>query len=564
MILATYDTVIRGGIVIDGRRTPRVRSDVAIRDGKIVAFGNLSAADADRVLDADGLIVAPGFVDLHTHYDSQLFWDPYCSISGWHGVTSVVIGNCGYSFAPVRPDDRETAMRMLTRVEQISYDSMVATLPWTWESFPQFLDALDATPKGVNVLPYMGVNSLLTYVMGHEAAKSRHATAEENARMAGVLGEAMDRGACGWSALRCPGDAYSSVHRDHDATSFPSDVMSNETAFALAGSLAERDTGFMQLMMVSNDQAADAAHLEALARFSGRPIIWNTLVVDAADPDRHRLGMAWFDSCRERGLPLYCQATTTDVSMPFTLDIWNLWDANPAWADALMGSREERIAKLSDTETRDRLRKEEIVLYPLRLTTLVSTANPAYREYEGKPLPKIAEALGKDTVDTLLDISLSENLRTMWRADLLEPDSSLLREVVQHPWMIPGVSDGGAHTKMITSGRFPTEHIETFVREYGWVSLEEMHWKLSAFPAAVAGFTGRGTLVAGAPADIVVYDYEGLRSLPEEIAHDVPGGDWRRIRRAAGYRYILVNGEVTFHDGVPTGATPGRLLRHGI
>jgi N-acyl-D-amino-acid deacylase len=561
--MTRFDTVIKGGTVIDGRRNPRVRSDVGIKNGRIIAFGRLPTGDAEQVLDADGLIVAPGFVDLHTHYDSQLFWDPYCTISGFHGVTSVVIGNCGYSFAPVRPAEREYPMRMLTRVEQISYESMRATLPWTWETFPQFLDAIDAVPKGVNVLPYVGVNPLLTYVMGYDAAKTRHATPEENAEMARLLGEAMDAGACGWSALRCPADAYSSVHRDYDATSFPSDVMSDETAFALADAMAERNTGFMQLMMVTNDPVADITHLEELARSSGRPIIWNTLVVDGGDPDRHRMGMAWFDSCRERGLPLYCQATTTDVSMPFTLDIWNLWDANPAWAKALMGTREERITKLSDPDVREELRKDEIVLYPLHLTTLLETSNPDYRPYVGQRLPLIAEALGKDMVETLLDISLAEDLRTWWRADLLERDVSLLREVVQHPWMIPGLSDGGAHTKMITSGRFPTEHIETFVREYGWISLEEMHWKLSALPAWVAGFTNRGTLVEGAPADIVVYDYATLRSLPEEIIHDVPGGDWRRIRKAEGYRYIMVNGQVTFQNGEPTGATPGRLLRHG-
>ncbi|MGW7517854.1 N-acyl-D-amino-acid deacylase family protein [Streptomyces sp. NPDC054796] len=561
--MSRYDTLIKNGTVIDGRRTPRVRADVAIKDGRIAAIGKVPASDAERVLDADGLIVAPGFVDLHTHYDAQLFWDPYCSISGYHGVTSVVIGNCGYGFAPVRPDARDAAMRTLTRVEQISYDSMKQTLPWTWEDFPGFLDAVEDTPKGVNVLPYMGVNPLLNYVMGEEEAKTRHATADENAEIARLFDEALAAGACGWSALRCPPDSYSSVHRDHDGTSFASDLMSDETALALGRVMAERNTGFIELTMVSNDPMADIAHMEELAQVSGRPILWNTLVVDGADPDRHRMAMAWFDSCRERGLPLYCQATTTDVSMPFTLDVWNLWDANPAWQQALTGTTPERMAKLEDPAVRKALKQEEVVLFPLRLVTLIHTGLDEYKQYEGQLLPEIAERTGSDPVDVLLDISLAEGLRTQWKVDLLEPDSSLLREVIQHPWMIPGVSDGGAHSKMLTSGRFPTEHIETYVRDYQWVSLEEMHWKLSAFPAWVAGFKDRGTLVEGAPADIVVYDYENLRSLPEEIAHDLPGGDWRRVRRAEGYRYILVNGEVTFAEGQCTGATPGRLLRHG-
>ncbi|MFE0104867.1 amidohydrolase family protein [Streptomyces sp. NPDC059009] len=561
--MTRYDTLIKNGTVIDGRRTPRLRADLAIKDGKVAAIGKLHPGDAERTLDADGLIVAPGFVDLHTHYDAQLFWDPYCSISGLHGVTSVVIGNCGYGFAPVRPAMREAAMRTLTRVEQISYDSMRLSLPWTWESFPEFVDAVESTPKGVNVLPYMGVNPLLTYVMGEKEAKARHATDEENTEIARIFDEALAAGACGWSALRCPPDSYSSVHRDHDGTSFASDLMSNETALALGRVMARRNAGFMELTMVSNDPAADIAHMEELARVSGRPIIWNTLVVDGADPERHRMAMAWFDSCRERGLPLYCQATTTDVSMPFTLDVWNLWDANPAWQQALTGTVEERITALSDPRTRKALKKENVVLFPLRLVTLIRTELVEYTAYEGKLLPEIADAVGRDLVDVFLDISIAEQLRTQWRVDLLEPDSSLLREVIQHPWMIPGVSDGGAHSKMLTSGRFPTEHIETYVREYQWISLEEMHWKLSAFPAWVAGFKNRGTLVEGAPADIVVYDYENLRSLPEEISHDLPGGDWRRTRRAEGYRHILVNGEITYTDGTCTGATPGRLLRHG-
>jgi len=561
--MSTYDTLIQGGTLIDGRRNPRVRADVAIKDGRIAAIGLLNASDAERVLDAGGMMVAPGFVDLHTHYDSQLFWDPYCTISGLHGITSVVIGNCGYGFAPVRPGQREAAMQTLTRVEQISYESMRLTLPWTWESFPEFLDAVEATPKGINVLPYLGVNPLLNYVLGEEAAKSRPATQQENTRIANLFEEALAAGACGWSAIRCAPDCYSSVHRDHDGTSFPSDLMSKETALALARVMARRNEGFTQQMMVSNDPQDDMAHLEELAAVSGRPVIWNALVADAADPGRHRMAIAWFDSCRERGLPLYCQAVTCDTSTPFTLDIWNLWDANPGWQRALTGDVAERMRKFSDPAVRAGLRQENIVLYPLHLTTLTHTELPEYQKYEGMTVTRIAEELNVHPVDALLDISVAEELRTHWKAALLEPADSVTRELIQNPWLIPGLSDGGAHTKMMTTGRFPTEHIETYVRDYHWVTLEEMHWKLSAFPAWVAGFRNRGVIARGAPADIVVYDYDGLRALPDEIVHDLPGGDWRRYCRAEGYHYIIVNGEVTFTDGTCTGATPGRLLRHG-
>ncbi|MFI2235876.1 amidohydrolase family protein [Streptomyces chrestomyceticus] len=558
-----YDTLIQGGTVIDGRRNPRYRADVAVKEGRIAAIGRLNPSDAEEVLDAEGHIVAPGFVDLHTHYDAQLFWDPYCTISGYHGVTSVVIGNCGYGFAPVRAGLREQAMQALTRVEQIPYEAMKSSLPWSWETFPEFLDALDATPKGVNVLPYIGASPLLNYVMGPKAAKSRAATPQENAEMARIFEEALQAGACGWSAMRTPPDSFSSVHRDADGTSFPADLMSNDTAFALAAVMARRNTGFMQMTMVSNDQAADMAHLEELARASRRPIVWNALLVDGEHPELHRQVQAWFDSCRQRGLSLYCQGMTTDVSMLFNLEVWNLWDANPDWQQALMGNRAERAAKLRDPEVRRALRQDQPVLYPLRLVELHRTGLSDYQRFAGHKLPDIAAALGSDPVDTLLDISLAEDLQTTWKVPLFQQDDDLMREVVQDPWVLPGVSDGSAHTKMLTSGRYPTEHIEEYVRERGWIPLEDMHWKLSAYPAWVAGFKDRGTLSEGAPADVVVYDFDGLRCLPDEVVHDVPGGDWRRIRRAEGYRYILVNGRVTFHDGKCTGATPGALLRHG-
>ncbi|HKN89845.1 MAG TPA: amidohydrolase family protein, partial [Acidimicrobiia bacterium] len=198
--MATFDRVIKGGMVIDGRNFPRYRADVGIRGGRIEKIGKIPAGDADEVIDAAGLIVAPGFVDLHTHYDAQVFWDPYCTLSGWHGVTSVAIGNCGFGFAPARPEMREYLMSSLTRVEAIPKACMEASLPWTWETFPQWLDVLDRQPKGLNMLSYVPINPLLVHVMGYEAAKSRDATDEERAEMVRLLQEAIDAGACGWSA----------------------------------------------------------------------------------------------------------------------------------------------------------------------------------------------------------------------------------------------------------------------------------------------------------------------------------------------------------------------------
>jgi len=561
--LAHYETIIRGGVLVDGLRNPRRRADVGIAGGRIVGIGNLESADADEVLDAKGLIVAPGFIDLHTHYDAQLFWDPYCTISGLHGVTSVVIGNCGFGFAPVRPEQRERSMKMMTRVEQIPYEAMASSLPWTWESFPEFLDAVEATPKGVNVLPYVPSNPMLVYAMGLEATKSRAPTERETVELRRILDEAMAAGACGWSAqVTPPGPA--SGQRDFDGTPFPSDLMTNETMLALCEVLGERDEGFVQITLATIDPAADMAQLEAMAASSGRPIVFNAVTTDERIPDLHRNYQRWLDACRAKGLPVYGQGVTGENGFEFNFTEWNMWDAHEPWRDALLGSPEERYAKLADPAIRERLKADPPFLFPMETLTLLSTDTASAKQYENHSLREIAEREGKHMVDALLDLILSDRLLSRWWVPFSNTDEALLRELIVDPYIIPGVSDGGAHTKMFTGGKFPTEHIAQYVRDFGWIELEEMHWKLSALPAHVAGFRDRGTIQPGAPADIVVYDLESLKSLPDELVEDLPGGDWRRIRRAEGYRYILVNGQVTFEDGKCTGRTPGALLRHGV
>src|SRR5208282_220822 len=244
--MAEFDVLIRDGMIIDGTRMPRFRGDLGVKNGRVAKIGRLRPNDADRVIDASGHIVAPGFVDLHTHYDAQLFWDPYCAISSWHGITSIVIGNCGFGFAPVRPEERERAMLTMTRVEAIPYASMKAGLPWDWVSFPEFLDSIDRRPKGINILPYVPLAPLLTWVMGMEQAKSRKPTDAETREMCRLLNEAMDAGGCGFSAQRLHPDSGGAVQRDYDGTPMVTDVMHNDTAIALARVLGERNEGFIQ------------------------------------------------------------------------------------------------------------------------------------------------------------------------------------------------------------------------------------------------------------------------------------------------------------------------------
>lgn len=564
--MADYDLLIKDGMVIDGTRMPRRRADIAIKNGRIAAIGHIHNSNGARVIDADGLIVAPGFVDLHTHYDAQLFWDPYCSIGSWHGVTSIVIGNCGFGFAPVHPEQRERSMLTMTRVEAIPYDAMKAGMPWDWITFPEFLDSIDSKPKSINILPYMPVSPLLTWVMGLEDAKKRPPTEQEEREICRLLDEAMDAGACGWSAQRLPPDGPACVQRDFDGTPMVSDLMSDDTCYALARVLGRRNEGFIQMTLASADPRKDMLHYEKLAELSGRPVLFNVVQARDGHPEIHRGNIAWLNSCRLRGLPVYGQAVTTDTNVTFSFVDWNLFDEVQEWCEATTGTTEERLKKLGDPKRREALKNARIprvITEEFDQIIVTQVDSEALKKFENLTLREISEQTGKHPIDVMLDIACADDLRAEFYAPGPNQNMEFMKEIIDDPFLIPGVSDGGAHTKFLTAGRYPTEFLTKLVREHGMLSLEEAHWRLSALPAMCAGFRDRGTLRAGAPADVVIYDYDNLTMRPMEVAHDFPGGEWRRVQKADGYKCVLVNGEVTLKDGQPTGASSGRLLRHG-
>ncbi|MEQ8661731.1 MAG: amidohydrolase family protein [Gammaproteobacteria bacterium] len=558
--------MIRQGTVVDGTRVPRYRADIGIRDGVIAEIGHIAATRGRQVIEADGLVVAPGFVDLHTHYDAQLFWDPYCTLSGWHGITSAVIGNCGFGFAPVRPEERERAMLSMTRVEAIPYAAMKAGMPWDWVTFPEFLDSVERAPKAINLLPYVPIGPLLIWVMGLADAKAgRKPSAAEHAEMKRLFERSLDAGGCGWSAQRLMPSGPSAVQLDYDGTPMVTDVMHDETCELFARVLGERNQGFMQMTISSGDVGADRAHMEKLAQLSGRPLLWNVLQAYDHKPEIHRNGLAWLQSCRERGIRVYGQGLTTDAGFAFTFEDWNLWDDRPAWREATLGTVAERRARLADPARRPQLRAPRPLTAtgPIEDIIVTGPASPATERFRDLCIGAIAAELGQDPVDTLLDIAVADDLRTEFFSAPPNVSIDHLREIVADPYVLFGVSDGGAHTRFLTAGRYPTETICKIVREHGMLSLEEAHWRLAALPAMVAGFEDRGVLRRGAPADIIIYDYDALAVLPAEVAHDLPGGEWRRIQRAHGYRHVLVNGVVTISDDTETHNYSGRLLRFG-
>ncbi|MCS6926372.1 MAG: amidohydrolase family protein, partial [Candidatus Binatia bacterium] len=355
--MATYDVIIQGGTVVDGTRTPRYAADVGIKNGKIVTIARgqrLNPSDAKTVLDAHGLYVVPGFVDLHTHYDAQINWDPYCTLSGWHGVTSIVVGNCGFGFAPVKPELRDRAMLTMSRVEAIPFESMKAGMKWEWVTFPEWLDFLDRTPKGLNVLSYVPIAPIMIWVMGLEAAKSRPATEKERREMQRLLDESMDAGGCGFSCQRL-GNGFISVQRDYDGTPMVTDTMAEEDLLAFAEVLGRRKEGFIQLTQASEDFKADMRLYERLAEISGRPVLFNATAVRDDRPALHRRTLRYIADANRRGLTIYNQTATIRQGFVFTFEDWNLFDGSDVWREVTLGTPAERLQKMKNPALRQAL-----------------------------------------------------------------------------------------------------------------------------------------------------------------------------------------------------------------
>src|SRR5579863_3955849 len=295
--MADFDIQIKGGTIVDGTRVPRYRGDVWIKDGKVAQLGGRAPGFAKKVIDASGLIVAPGFVDLHTHYDAQIRWDPYCTISGWHGVTSLVLGNCGFGFAPCKPEFRDRSMLTMTRTEAIPYASMKAGINWDWETIPEYMDSLDRAPKGINCIQYMPTASLMTYVMGLEAAKTRPATEEERAEMRRLLHQGLDAGLCGFSLQRL---GKNSNQTDFDGSPMVTDTMCDEDILNLARVLRERDEGFIEITQATSRIKDDLAFVEKLAETAQRPLLFQAITASPRDPEILRRSLKWLHAARDK------------------------------------------------------------------------------------------------------------------------------------------------------------------------------------------------------------------------------------------------------------------------
>jgi N-acyl-D-amino-acid deacylase len=577
--MAQFDTIIKGGTVVDGTRVPRYKADIGIKNGKIATIGRLNSNDAAKVVDASGLIVAPGFIDLHTHYDAQLHWDPYCTIGSWHGVTSVTIGNCGFGFAPLRPQDADRAMLALSRTEAIPLEPMRVSMKVDWETFPQYMDRLSHMPLGINVSHLFPIAPAVAYVMGgFDDAKKRFPNEKEMATIIRLYHEAVDAGAAGWSAQRLVPEGRVSVQRDYDGTPMITDILPDNFYHTMAQAMADKGEGCIQFTQSGASESSfgiedDFRFLEKMADISGRPLLYNAIIVSDRHPESHKAQLNWVEAANARGVRVFGQAVTARAPVRMTLEDWNLFDSIPAWKDATLGTVEERKAKMSRPELRAEMRADydaggmetlNIVFGEFHKFIARKVRNPDLKlKYEGLSVSQIAEKEGKHVIDAMLDLSVADDLRTEWAGPVENANVAGYRDLMNSPYTMPGVSDGGAHVKFITPAIYPTEVLSWLVRETGILSLEEAHFRLSGLMAWAAGFKDRGTLREGMAADIVMYDLNTVNSRPSEILYDLPANEWRRVQKADGYKHIMVNGEITFNDGNCTGATPGTLLRNG-
>ena len=552
-----FDTVVRGGTLIDGTGVPRYQADVAIKDGRIAMISGKIPAGAAKEVDASGCIVAPGAIDLHTHYDAQLNWDPYATLSGWFGVTTATIGQCGFGFAPVRPEDRELSMQMMNRIEAIPLKSMRLGIRWDWVSYPEFLDSLAGQGLGLNVASLFPFSPLRAYVMGMiPARQKRSVTPEELTQMRQLFYEGMKAGSFGFSVDKNEED------RAEDGGPIPSHAASDEECLALAEILGEFGVGFNGWTIgISPNQEGQHALLTKMLKATGRPLHLGT----GPGP----LGEAWVNERRAEEFPVAHQRTAAFGDTRFTLAEFNQFDYMPSWAHALLGSPEERADKLRVPEVREAMKRDAEPPLHARTnwvkTRVLQVVHERNYKYEGLTIPQVAEAMGgKHPVEALIDLALDEGLWTEYGFlnDGPEVEKVMARNLVK-PYVHVSVSDGGAHTRFSILSRWPVEFLSHWARDREVLTLEQAHQKMSAYPAWIASYNDRGVLRIGKSADIIVYKLDELGMLYDKpiYSNDFPGGERRLVQKPKGLRYIMVNGTVTFEDNQCTGALPGKLLR---
>ncbi|MFO1082132.1 MAG: amidohydrolase family protein [Reyranellaceae bacterium] len=555
----SYDLVIKNGTIVDGTGAARYRADIAIADGTVAEIGKVSES-AKRTIDADGLVVAPGFVDPHTHYDAQICWDGAVTPSSWHGVTSVVMGNCGVGIAPCKPQTREVAMRDLVNVEGIPFDVLNKGITWDWETFPQFMDAAAARRPSLNLAFIAPLTPFRHYVMG-EASMERAATAEETAEIARLIGEAVDVGALGFSSTTL------NQHMGYEGKPLACRNASREEMKAYANVLKARGKGAIEVALTRQVGVLEQDQcelLDFLLEESGRPVTFIALF------DRDDIPEAVRDTLR-RAAPMIAKGARPQTSpLPLTREV-NMdnpfaFAAFPAWKRVFADTSKEAQKKVyADPAFRNQFRAD--LRNPTGFSNwgriaVYSVKNPALKHLEGKSVADIAREQGKDGVDAFLDTVLADDLKCELTMASWNTREDRMRELLNDKSILMALGDGGAHVDMLCDAGYPTYLLGTWVRDKQAITLEEGVRKLTSDPADLFGLADRGRLKVGAPADVAIFDPERIGSKNHgERRFDLPGGAKRMVMPSQGVEYTIVNGAVTWQQGTLTEAKAGRVLR---
>ena len=557
-----YDLKITGGTIVDGTGSEGYRGDVGVRNGRVAALGRVTG-DATRTIDADGCVVSPGFVDIHTHYDAQILWDRMLSISPWHGVTTAVLGNCGFGVAPMREEHRETVMRTLEKVEGMAYEALSAGLgsDWPFITFPEYLDALENAGSAINVAAYVGHTPLRLFVMGEEATE-REATATEVETMSAMVREAMGAGAIGFAT------SQAATHHGAGGKPVPSRMASFGEIDALVGAMAQSGRGIMQAAMgrtLFNEEFTELATRHQV------PITWTALLAGMTGPGKHRRYLDRAAEQREAGLTIVPQVACRPIMFDFNFDEPYPFELWPLFRPTMTTDRQGRMALYRNLEFREAFKVESApdaknANAGWASRTMISR-HDADSSLEERALAEVARARGMDPVDLILDLSLETGLRSRFRLAFLNHDEGEVEELITDANTVVTLSDAGAHASQLCDACYSTHLLSHWVRDKGAMSLEAAVHALTQQPAELMGITDRGLLATGRPADLVLFDPDTVGASSLRRVQDFPGGAERLVADAIGIEAVIVNGEILRRGGEDQidadGALAGRVLRGG-
>jgi N-acyl-D-amino-acid deacylase len=557
-----YDLLIRNGRIVDGSGMPAFRGDVAVKEGKIVEIGKLSGP-AERTIDAEGRVVAPGFIDNHCHYDAQVTWDPLCTYSCDHGATTVIFGNCSLSLAPVRNGKEERLAEFLSYVEAIPME-VLRTVEFGWETVPQYLDQLDHH-LGVNTGNLIGHTAVRYYVMGDDCQK-RTATDDEIKQMQDLVRDGIKAGALGLSVSRNQG------HYDPQGVHIPALWADEKEIFALGDVLREMGTGLIQSGGGNGAEVRNGL-MSRLSEATGRTVVYNNLLQSMRRPSEWKEQMALIDASTARGVRAYPMCTPNRIVDHFTMRNCQEFRGLPTWHPILLASDEEKLRAYSDPEIRKKLHAEAV---EFKVDTpppgicrtwwdymeVQTAVLPKNKIFEGKTVGQIAQMQGKGIIDAFLDLIVEEHLDTEFLHGEINVDEAAMAQILTYPNAIIGLSDGGAHVQFQSGFGFSTRLLAEWVREKRVMTLEHAVRRLTFDSASIFGLYDRGLVRPGLAADLTIFDPDTVRPLPLEVVHDFPTGAKRIKEPAEGIIATVVNGEVLMEGGKHTGALPGRVLRN--